>query len=375
MNHSRYLDGMRGLAALSIVVLHTWLYADQDKTGGAFEFTIHELRLGLICFFVLSGFLLYRSWLSDKKPNTKKYFKKRLYRILPAYYVAMIGAFIIMAIFAPERLPDVIYWPAFLIFGQNFFNETIATVNPPTWTLALEMSFYLILPLLGLAAIRLGKKLTIQMSIPFILIVFGIGFNYFFASQGDMPRVIAFSLPTMIYYFACGMACAVAAHYWRAKVTPSVYLVLGVSMLALNILMNLAGSTILNETFRDLPAAIGFALIILSLPQKESTSSVWRSLGFLGLVSYGIYLWHMPLLIALSNANLLPASWLLALLIVVPISVALGTLSWFLVEKPFILRSSARPKQPKASSVVNKTQKNGSASADTQTVLSLNNNF
>lgn len=349
-NHSQYLDGIRGLAALSIVVLHTWLYADPETKGGFFDLAFHELRLGLICFFVLSGYLLYRGFIKERAPDTKQYFKRRFYRILPAYYVSMVGAFIIMGLVAPERLPEAVYWPVFLVFGQNFFDATVGTVNPPTWTLAIEMSFYIVLPFIGYCALRLARTLGGQILIPVGLLAFGVGFNYWFASQGTMPRVLVFSLPTMIYYFAAGMAAAVVQRYCRVAIAPALYLIGGAAFISLNIYLHQNADPIWIKTFRDLPAALGFALIILSLPKKREAGRGWQTLAFFGLTSYGMYLWHMPILIALSNLSLLPESVPLALLIALPLSCLFGALSWYWVEKPFIERSTSRRARRKESS-------------------------
>lgn len=345
--HSLYLDVMRGMAALSIVVLHTWLYADAKKTDTFSDLAFHELRLGLICFFVLSGYLLYRAWLV-KSPGMKHYFSRRFARILPAYYVSMIGAVIIMAIFAPARLPKTELLPLFLVFGQNFSQSTLATVNPPTWTLVIEMSFYLVLPLLGLLALSFKRRLAWQLLIPSSLIIFSLSLNLFFALSGGMPRLLVYSLPALFYYFAAGMLAAVASVYLHKYSGKVIYLLAGLFLIGINIYLHLQANIVLNSTVRDLPAALGFALIIFSLPQKESTASVIKPLAWLGLISYGVYLWHMPILIALSNTTLWRESLWPALLMVVPLSILFGALSWYLIERPFLTSPKDRRKSSSA---------------------------
>ncbi len=95
------IDGLRGIAALSVFTFHGWLYtmpkpdASQRSTVG--DYAAHELRLGLVLFFVLSGFLLSRPWFAAalderRPPDLRRYLRSRVARIAPAYYVALVGS-------------------------------------------------------------------------------------------------------------------------------------------------------------------------------------------------------------------------------------------------------------------------------------------
>src|ERR687887_318648 len=96
------LDGLRGLTALSVVCFHVWLYRFPDPTHvrrtGALDDVLSDFRLGLILFFVLSGYLLYRAFaraaLRGGVPlEGARSPRRRAARILPAYYLAMLGTF------------------------------------------------------------------------------------------------------------------------------------------------------------------------------------------------------------------------------------------------------------------------------------------
>src|ERR671938_1358622 len=98
------LDGLRAIAALSVVCLHVWLYGQPDPDSptrsGLFDDAVFELRLGLVFFFVLSGYLLYRGFagaaLGQVAPvDVARYARRRLTRIVPAYYLALGGAFVL----------------------------------------------------------------------------------------------------------------------------------------------------------------------------------------------------------------------------------------------------------------------------------------
>ena len=94
------LDGLRGLGALGVVFVHVWMYAggDIEAPAGALEFAVRELRLALMMFFVLSGFLLYEPWVkaalaaSRAGPSWRRYALRRVARVLPLYYVALVGS-------------------------------------------------------------------------------------------------------------------------------------------------------------------------------------------------------------------------------------------------------------------------------------------
>ena len=119
---TRALDGLRGLAALSVVGFHVWLYRPERVPGTRTSLgdqVFFELHLGLICFFVLSGFLLYRGLL--RRPNLKRYAVRRIARIVPAYYVSIAGCLILfVALGLDDLVPPTEPLPLFLVFGQNY---------------------------------------------------------------------------------------------------------------------------------------------------------------------------------------------------------------------------------------------------------------
>ncbi|MCW3040659.1 MAG: acyltransferase 3, partial [Solirubrobacterales bacterium] len=130
------LDGLRALAALSVVTYHAWLYTKPRVSSGAkrntSDYWWHELRLGLVLFFVLSGFLLFTPWVRSvldgtRSPSTRSYAIKRAGRILPAYWLAIAASAALLWSFDETpgvRLPDASNLWLFGIFGQNFRQDT-----------------------------------------------------------------------------------------------------------------------------------------------------------------------------------------------------------------------------------------------------------
>ena len=88
------------------------------------------------------------------------------------------------------------------------------------------------------------------------------------------------------------------------------------------------------RVIRDLPAATGFALIIAAAAVRPPASLEWRPLVWVGGVSYGLYLWHVPVLLVLRANGLLPLNPWGATVVALPVALLLGWLSLRLVEEP-----------------------------------------
>jgi peptidoglycan/LPS O-acetylase OafA/YrhL len=90
----------------------------------------------------------------------------------------------------------------------------------------------------------------------------------------------------------------------------------------------------------DLPAALGFGAIIWALAARPGRVLSSRPLRALGTLSFGIYLWHMPVLYGLQLHDRFPARFLPAAAWVLPLTFALAIASWYLIERPAIALSA-----------------------------------
>ena len=139
------LDGLRGLAALTVFLFHGWLYTmprpDASDRSSLGDYAAHELRLGLVAFFVLSGFLLSRPWFAAalegrRPPDVLRYARSRIARIAPAYYAALAGSIILLWGLSGTpglRLPPAAELPLFFVFAQNVSPSSVMKLNPPMW--------------------------------------------------------------------------------------------------------------------------------------------------------------------------------------------------------------------------------------------------
>ena len=281
-------------------------------------------------------------------PRLGGYLLRRGARILPAYYLALIGSVVLLwghDAVPGVRMPDdnADLW-LFAVFGQNFTESTLLRLNPPMWTLAVEMSFYLALPLLGWLALRLRRHGRAgQLVVPVAFGLLGLAYNWHFAHQGVVAQPVSKILPAVAPYFALGMIAAVLSH-GRAPGRRAVIALLGLGAAAVVADGAWAawhaqgGSHALElRIWRDDLAAAGFAAIIVAAAQARSPLRLLSAapMAWIGRISYGIYLWHVPLLLWLRIEGLLPSSPALALVAVLGPTMLVAAASFHFVERPF----------------------------------------
>ena len=336
------LDGLRGLAALAVLVLHVWMYTDANFPAPGrtdlLDKAIGELRVAIVLFFVLSGFLLAQPWVAGKTPDLGRYAVRRIARIGPAYWAALIGSLAIVHGTGHGRdiaLHDV---PKFVFFVANVFPETRNQLDPPMWSMHIEVSFYVVLPLIGLALLRAGRH---RLLVCAALVAATLAFN----TLGEVrawPPETTWTLPTYLGAFAAGIAAACVTP--RAALAPAVLAGGALAVLA-NGVWHSGGTGAIGHVVADLPAAFGFAAIVWALAARPGRLLDTAPLRGLGTISFGLYLWHMPVLYALQLHERFPERFLPALAWVLPFSFLLAIASWYLVEKPAIALSGRALRQ------------------------------
>jgi peptidoglycan/LPS O-acetylase OafA/YrhL len=359
------VDGLRAIAAVSVVAYHSWLYTLPTVTAAhraaLSDRVLHEFRLGLVLFFVLSGFLLYRPWVraaleGKQGPRVRSYLLRRAARILPAYYLAVAGS---IALLWSLRGATGVRLPAggdlwtFAVFAQNFSDATALKLDPPLWTLAVEVSFYLALPLLGWLALRSRRSgRARQLAVPLAFLLLGFAYNR--AIDGGAAIWPTKVLPAMAQYFAIGMLAAVLAHGRSLRPRVAYALLAGGALLvaadawwAAAAAIRGSHGTVLH-VIRDAPAAAGFACIVAVAACAARPPRVLAAppVAWMGRVSYGIYLWHVPLLLVLRAHGALPLSPAGALVVVLPIAVTIAAVSWYAVEQPLQERARRATRRP-----------------------------
>ncbi len=350
------LDGLRGLAALGVVTLHVWKSTGARRPGslGLLRAAIGELRLGVVLFFVLSAFLLSGPWVrraldGGPRVDLRHFAVKRIVRIFPAYWLALAGAFAVIGPGASRALPAAL--PLYGFIGQHYFPSTAQRLDPPSWSLAVELAFYAALPGIGWLLARAGQRggFRAVLSVCAWLIAGGLGWNAAAALDG-WPRTITVWLPTYLPLFASGIAARVVAHHRppNRRVVTLPLLVCGWVAVVADGAWHWLDRGIAPQIPGDLLAGAGFAAIVLVVGTRPPGVLALGPLRALGTVSYGLYLWHFPLMSLLASHRLLPGHFPSALALVLSAALPIAALSWRFVERP-ILAATNRLTIPNAS--------------------------
>ncbi len=371
------LDAMRAIAALSIVVTHASGVSNFNTDNWLGHFPA-RLNMGVTIFFLLSGFLLYRPFVAARREgrpsiHTGRFLRRRALRIIPAYWVALT----LLAIY-PGLLGFSDHWWRFYTFTQIYWSDSIVQGIGPAWTLCIEVSFYLVLPFLaaGIARLRpsVGGELGILLGLAACVIVFR------WVIQGYTPpfsdwRVLHNTLLSYFDWFAYGMILAVLSVAWHGREAGSPVLVTIIrrpwvpwaAALAVFVFvalgMNLSRGFFVTYTqWNFFGEHVGYAAVafLLLLPAIFGDWAggwprrllAWPVLGWLGLVSYGIFLWHSNIMLEINDHGAqgwLPGSGFLSLLIpVLAITIPIATASYYLVEKPALRFKDPRRGRPAA---------------------------
>jgi peptidoglycan/LPS O-acetylase OafA/YrhL len=336
--HKNNFDFLRFTLAF-IVVLHHII----DLThyyGFQFLNPFFNAYFSVTGFFIISGFLITGSFI--KTQNMKRYFIKRARRLLPAYIFTVVLCAILLSV--TSSLNYVIYFTntslykyiisnlLFLNFTQPclpgvFINNSICAINGALWTIKVEVSFYLFLPLIIMLANRFNKKYILFISIYIFSVFYKLTLQYLSTISPGHTSVfdlLSHQLPGFLTFFISG----IGLYYyfdefikWKNK------------LIVFAIPIFIIEYYLASEIF--LPLA--FSIIILYIAFSFKFLNNW---GKYGDFSYGIYIYHFPIIqLAISLGFFyLYNPWIVALAIIL-IVIFISILSWNLLEKKFLKRA------------------------------------
>jgi peptidoglycan/LPS O-acetylase OafA/YrhL len=378
--HLQGIDGLRALAALSVLADHVGEHV--GKSAGSLGTLVSYGAQGLTLFFALSGFLLFLPFvaavLADRPgPSLRRYFSNRVLRIYPAYLVIFIIINFVLAvgllhgtkqlyprgndlgrITSPTTLmPD-------LSLVQSLVPHALGTGIGPAWSLTAELTFYFLLPFLSLLAVylvreRIPKALGLLVP-PILLIATGLittvaikehlsgktASQLFTAEWGhSATSVIVRSFLGQADLFGWGMLAAIVFEYARRKDFRRIGDVPRAAILTIVVLITgLALREGGNFTSNIIGVCAGILILLVALPGKQGEPGrlaqllEWSPIKYIGLISYSIYLWHEPMIYFLQRHGILKGSGAgtlaVDLLIVLAIVLALASTTYYLIEKP-----------------------------------------
>lgn len=378
------LDGCRALAAIGVLTFHVW--AITGVSNFPFSTPMSNLRSSVSLFFGLSALLLYRPFAAaairgTSKPRVGTYLRNRFLRIAPAYWLvllvaALLGVAELRAHGAPYfgHITNPSYLLQDMLLVQNYNPGQVQTGIITAWSLTVEVAFYLLLPVLGATALWLARGRSSRTSrrnaalVP-ALAMWCIGMTVRLVAifslhaplgsgSADWNTVIVSSIFAKADLFAYGMAVAVLRVEWEdGRVRLSGWRRWGVWALLI-VLAGWAAGTNTNAAFvnttawvQDVDFGLVSGLLLLLVISSEPVGGTRfrlvrllesRPLVWGGLISYGVFLWHFPVLIWLARHGVLHAGRRLDLpvdlvFVLLP-SIALATLTYWLVERPILAR-------------------------------------
>jgi peptidoglycan/LPS O-acetylase OafA/YrhL len=346
----RELDGVRAIAALLVLVFHAVGFWARGSGEDAWARPwVGRLDVGVAVFFLLSGYLLYGVFLRGQI-RVGAYAIRRFARIVPAYWVALTVAAIVLPLHEVWR--DL---PLFYGFAQVYDGSTAGEGLGQAWTLCVEVLFYAFLPLWALVLVKSRAMWPLVAlfcaSIAYKVLIL----RTFDGPVGPLePALIA--LPAFLDWFALGMGVALLEARgvrfakpwaWAAGAT-ALYVVSCISLW--NARLDEYSHT--EWLIRHISYA-GIALCVLVAGVAGAPALRWRPLVWLGEISYGLYLYHLLVLALLSRWGLIGWEryvhpYVLWTAFALAGSVLCAALSWRLVERP-AWRAARRASGPRAS--------------------------
>ena len=343
------LDGLRAFAVAAVIAYH---FGAGWATGGF---------LGVDAFFVLSGYLittlLLTEWGRSGRISLPGFWARRARRLLPALLVVLGAVALYAAVLAPasqlatlrsDGISSLFYFANwhFVLSGQSYFDVfTLPSPMRHLWSLAIEEQFYLVWPLVVLVCLRVGRGSR--------KVLAGVCVTGIAASVAVMAMLYEPADPSRAYYgtdarahtLLVGAVLALVLTRRRPERRSSVIALhtAGVVAAAACVWAWVTFSDQRSELYHggSFVFAIAIAFVIASAVQP-TRRSVWSplravlSLGVLrwvGLISYGLYLWHWPATVVLTETRTgLSGAALAALRLAVTVGAA--TLSFYLVEQP-----------------------------------------
>lgn len=302
--HKPALDGLRAFAVLMVMWFHAYhLKSDYFQGGG----------IGVDIFFVLSGFLITSKLLSEYNLNgtisLKLFYARRLLRLYPALLLLILGYLIFTLIFQPKLLnPRSIDSLCAVFYTGNWlraFQIRNLSWLGHTWSLALEEQFYLLWPLIMIIALRSKSGVQTLLRTAIVIGVFSFLSKILLLYMGTNSARFSEGLDTRAdtIMFGCLLAILSRSEY-APRLSKPYRAVKHLTPLALFIFLMIHFFNDPNNLHRSLIiipfVGVFTSLVIFSLllEEKTLTSKLLATPVFvwIGQISYGLYLWHYPIM-------------------------------------------------------------------------------
>ena len=340
------LDGLRAFAVGSVMLYH----ASQSWAIGGF--------LGVDAFFVLSGFLittlLITEWGSTKRINLAAFWIRRARRLLPALLLVMIGILFYAAVFAAPAEVEKIRsdgfatlgysanWK-FIFAGQSYFDQfTQPSPFRHMWSLAIEEQFYLIWPLIVFGVLWFTRSVRALLGSAVAMMFGSAVLMAVLYSPGHDPSRVYYGTDTRAQSLLMGAVASILVYLHgpiRTAFMQRTLRVLAVIGAGYTLWLWSTLSERSDALYRGgfLLASLAVVIVIVSVTQPNrgllGRALSWYPLRWIGMISYGLYLWHWPVYLTITGTRTgLEGNALLFARLGVTFTCA--CLSYYLVERP-----------------------------------------
>lgn len=323
------VDGLRGIAILLVFLYHTWKFSLLDPSLRVFGIAlptgmiVRTGYLGVDIFFIISGFCLYlpyarAEYFKRTPPDTKTFYLRRILKIVPSYIIALGVTTMLTMAAAPTQMPAILIDTIeHLLFIQNLVSpELLGNANFVLWSVAVEVQFYLIFPLL-VNALRRGFWTGISM-----LVLASFAYRALLTpccvTHEDLRE-----LPSYLDLFAFGI---VAARLQVLLSATTKIEMIQAPFTAAGIILFLCGIALLNSADSSAQVYNGPAIwsagmrgvlgltiatfLIVSCGAHAHLKRLLANRILIGLsiISYNVYLWHTIIEIFLSHYRIIPSA-------------------------------------------------------------------
>ena len=358
------IDGMRLLAILPVLFWHLSLrvarFSDVGSPNDQFLLgLVPHGHIGVTLFFFISGYIVSYPFVTGRPPSLKRFYARRLVRIEPPYIIALLICFIPLGLFhyVPERATSFSdsttpLWQSLLasmVYMHGLLFHAPSRLDPPAWSLEVELQFYLLSPFL----LRAYAAIPGLVRRGLVMAVLGgaciLATRWCDVAYGD-DGLQQFTIMAHAYAFLTG----VVASDWAGRAKPfqraplwsgDIAMVAGLAGLAVSGVFERSPHGFAALVVDDLVRIVLLVLVYLGACRGRLSRPLlgFAPIALIGGMVYSIYLTHVPVLQAFSGLTdrlLAPlgfmASWAASVLILTPVVLIVGSVFFLCVEKPFM---------------------------------------
>jgi peptidoglycan/LPS O-acetylase OafA/YrhL len=357
-NRLAYIDALRGYAILGVIAVHaSQAFPNLDKN---IQLLANEGARGVQLFFVASALTLMMSW-HHRNDGPVPFYIRRIFRIAPMFWLAMVFFLVAYGTGPNEGAPHGIGWLQVLLtasFLHGFYPEALSSIVPGGWSIAAEMTFYAVFPLLAMS-IRSWKIAAIAL----VAALIGASRIYPYVPQlfavlmpGQDPDLTQ-SLAYLWFFnqspaFMAGILVYHLLHTFPGRVPRRLLqagLVVSIAIMIANPFTTMVFRGPIGLLYAVLNIqvimqySLAFALFAFCLAQLPESPLINPVIRYVGKISYSAYLWHFAVLFLWSrfgsDLSALPypaLCFFVAYIALVLTTAVAATVTYRLVEAPFI---------------------------------------